>query len=380
MNSGILQPGSTLGVFGGGQIGRMWLKAAHQMGYKTVVFDPDPLSPAGMIAYEHIQANYTDQAALERFVKLCDAVTTEFENIPAETFEYVENRLPVSPNTEALRIAQDRISEKKFLCESNHSVVPYVALSRSDNIDLMLQNFNFPAILKTARFGYDGKGQAIVGDIAEVKSAIKKIDADNYVIEKKIGLVAELSVIVARASSGQTVTYAPSQNEHKNGILHMSIMPAMIDQSICIQATEIAQSIAKQMNYVGVLAVEFFVDSNNALFVNELAPRPHNSGHQTIDACITSQFEQQVRAMCGIHLGDPAMLSPVVLVNLLGDLWQSGEPDWDIVLKDPQVKLHLYNKIKAVKGRKMGHFCVLNADIQVALQLAQRIYTRLAEK
>lgn len=363
-----------IGIFGGGQLGRMLVYAAQRMAHQTIVFDPDPHSPAGHIADQHIQADYSDPEQLTRFAKMCDVITTEFENIPVAAFECVQKLTPTSPDARALQIAQDRVVEKSFLADIGVAVVPFVALSDGDDVAHALQQMQFPVLLKTARLGYDGKGQVLANNVQEVQEAMSQLAAQDYVAEQAIDLQAELSVVLARSADQQTVLYPSALNAHRNGILHTSTVPCGLDPKIVQQVEALATQIADAMNYCGVLAVEFFLDSEDQVFVNELAPRPHNSGHYTIDACATSQFEQQLRMACGIAAGDTRLLTPVTMVNLLGDLWAKGEPDWNVLWKHPNVKLHLYGKKEPRPGRKMGHFCVLDTSADAAHSLADTLY------
>ena len=373
-----LMPGASLGVFGGGQLGRMFVNAARAMAYRTVVFDPDGDSPAGQIADEHIQAAYSDEAALNRFAGCCGAITTEFENVPVEAFEKIHRRLPTSPHPDSLRVAQDRIAEKRFLHDSGIKVVPYAVLPAGDDPGAALAKLKWPLIIKTARFGYDGKGQARVNNLRQAADALRAMAGGACVAEQVVDLEAELSVVVARSADGECTLYPVSENEHRNGILHMSTVPAPLSQSVCDRAAYFAIAVADALDYCGVLAVEFFLGASGELFVNEIAPRPHNSGHYTIDACAASQFEQQIRMMCGIPAAAARLLTPVVMVNLLGDLWRGGAPDWSILLSQPDVRLHLYGKREARKGRKMGHFCVIGDDVAALRKRAAQLHRRLS--
>lgn len=372
----LVLPGATLGVLGGGQLGRMFCVAARTMGYHLVVLDPDPESPAGRIADRHIQADYTDRSALDELADHCDVVTTEFENVPAESLRYLAKKTAVHPSPESLEIAQNRNLEKQFAARAGLSPVPYCSILSEADIASAIDQIELPAILKSATLGYDGKGQAVINQADELHSAYQSMGGVACVLEKKIDLALEVSAIVARNAEGQSVCYPIIENEHRNGILHMSIVPARVDAVLAEKAKQQAIALADALDYTGILAVEFFVSTDGELLFNEMAPRPHNSGHYTKDACVTSQFEQQVRMMCGLEPGDTRLISPVVMVNMLGDLWQ---PDWTSLLNHPEIKLHLYGKKEARPGRKMGHFNVLATDVEQALVVAKKAFSELAD-
>lgn len=359
----MILPGATLGMLGGGQLGCMFTVAAQTMGYRVIVLDPDPHSPAGRIADEHLQAGYCDARALQRLQQVCAAVTTEFENIPAATLRQLAEHIPVRPAAAAVEIAQNRIREKNFILDTGLQTAAFAAISRADDIDQACQAVCFPAILKLAELGYDGKGQIVVDEPAGVKEAFETLAELPCVLEQKIDLDREVSVILARSSRGQSRCFPVAENEHRNGILHKTVAPAGIDDALSAQAQQAATRLADAMNYCGVLAVEFFISRQGELLVNEIAPRPHNSGHYTLDACITSQFEQQLRMVCDLPFGDTRLPLPAVMINLLGDLWQAHDPAWEKLLDDSRVKLHLYGKHEARPGRKMGHFCYLSEDV-----------------
>ncbi len=367
-------PGATLGVLGGGQLGRMFCVAARTMGYRVVVLDPDPVCGAGLIADEHIQADYTDLSALEEMAKQCDVITLEFENIPCQSVRIIADKTTVFPAAESLEIAQNRDLEKQFAQKAGLQPVPYSALLKEDDLQQAADDIGFPAILKSNTLGYDGKGQFVVNDFAELSAAYKEVGRVDCVLEKKINIRCEVSAIVARNAKAELASFPVSENQHRNGILHMSIVPARVDESIRQQAIEGASILAGALSYVGILAVEFFVSDDNVLYFNEMAPRPHNSGHYTKDACVTSQFEQQVRMMCGLKPGDTRLMSPVVMVNMLGELWP---PEWTDIFEQNNIKLHLYGKTEARRGRKMGHFNVLAEDVESALVVAEDVFARL---
>jgi 5-(carboxyamino)imidazole ribonucleotide synthase len=370
-------PPATIGMFGGGQLGRYALLSAKTMGYKTLVLDPDPSCPAGVVADEHLVASYDDPHALERLSFDCDIVTTEFENPPADALDKLAETVLVQPSAAAVRIAQDRIAEKSFLVANGFPIGEYSVLDDATvgseasvptpPLDVALVDSG--AVVKTARLGYDGKGQRRVRGVAEVHAAWAELGGAACVVERVLDLDTELSVIVARTADGRTEPWAVAENSHVDGILDLSVVPAAVDPPTIDRATGLAMAIADALGYVGVLAVELFM-VDGELLVNEIAPRPHNSGHWTLDGSATSQFEQQIRAICGVGLGDTSMTTPAIaMVNLLGDLWAQGSPDWTSVLDDPRVKLHLYGKSEPRPGRKMGHLCVLSS---VATEAASR--------
>lgn len=366
----MILPGATVGVVGGGQLGRMFALQARSMGYQVVVLDPDPQSPAGAVADRHIRAPYEDERALSELAASCAAVTTEFENVPAATLERLGRSSLVRPPVEAVAITQERIAEKSFLESHGFATPPFRPVRSKHELLEALRSIPLPALLKTSRLGYDGKGQAPVGSEADAVEAFERLGGVACVLESRLELECELSVIVARGADGEVVTFPVAENRHQDGILETSVVPARVSGSLSHQACEIATKIAQAMAYVGVLGVELFVAGGGRLLVNEMAPRPHNSGHYTIDACSANQFEQQLRALCGLPLARPWLLSPVAMVNLLGDLWAGGEPRWVEALKRPGVRLHLYGKAEARPGRKMGHLNCLARDPDRALALA----------
>jgi 5-(carboxyamino)imidazole ribonucleotide synthase len=351
-------PPATIGMLGGGQLGRYALMAAATMGYRTIVLDPDPSAPAGVVASEHLVAPFDDPAALRRLSFDCDVVTTEFENPPAAALDELASTVLVAPDPAAVRIAQDRIAEKAFLVDNGFPVGRYSTLSDAEEPEIDPSLVDGGAIVKTARLGYDGKGQCPATGVAGTLAAWAQLGGVACVVEERLVLQTELSVIVARTSDGRIEAWPVAENRHVDGILDLTVVPAAVSRKLADRAVGLAMAIADALDYVGVLAVELFV-VDGQLLVNELAPRPHNSGHWTLDACVTSQFEQQVRAVCGLGLGSTAMTAPsVAMVNLLGDLWSGGSPDWSVVLADPHAKLHLYGKSEARPGRKMGHLTV----------------------
>jgi 5-(carboxyamino)imidazole ribonucleotide synthase len=359
----VILPEATLGVLGGGQLGRMFVAAARTMGYKVIVLDPDPMSPAAALANEHLQRDYLDQEALAYLGQHCAAVTTEFENIPVEALRSLEAYCPVRPSPPAVEMVQDRIREKTFIRNCGLATAAFHAVYTLDDLDSAAAAIPLPAILKTASLGYDGKGQRSVADAG----------SGSCVLEERVDLQLELSVVLARSIRGEVAFYPPAENIHVNGILDTSIVPARVSAEVAERAMSMARTLAEQLDYCGILAVEFFLTKDNDLLINELAPRPHNSGHYTLDACVTNQFEQQVRMMCGLPPGDTRLLSPVVMINLLGDLWNGQDPTWNELFAYPGAKLHLYGKRHARPGRKMGHCNVVSTDLAEALATAERI-------
>jgi len=377
MTNPMILPGATIGMIGGGQLGRMFAIAAKYLGYKVIVLEPSDNSPAGQVADLQLVAAYDDPDALVEFAKRCDVITTEFENIPASVLEDLNQRCLVHPSAEALGKTQDRIIEKQFIRTCGLLPVPYGVIRTRSDVAIAIESIEFPAILKTARFGYDGKGQITVNNPDEVIAAFQSHQSADCVLEQRIDLDCEISVVIARNTNGETETFPISENIHRDGILFQSIVPASVDEDIAHTATVAAKHIARKLDYVGVLAVEFFVTKQSQLLVNEIAPRTHNSGHYTIDACLTSQFEQQVRTICNLPFGSTNLLSPVVMTNLLGDLWGESSPDWTKVFDNPASKLHLYGKDAAKPGRKMGHFCTLAESAEAAEAEAALIFNGL---
>ena len=383
-NAPVILPGNWLGMLGGGQLGRMFCHAAQSLGYKVAVLDPADECPAGVVADLHIRAAYDDAQALDRLASLCAAVTTEFENVPSQSLARLARSVRVTPDARAVGIAQDRIAEKSFLADAGVPIAPHVAVMQAPDIAQASPKL-FPSILKSARLGYDGKGQARVASRDEALSAWQAMGGVPCVLEAFVPLVSEISVVVARDANGGAVAYAPSVNEHRNGILAVSTVDP--SGSIAARATSqaagrIAQDIAHALNYVGVLCVEFFVLQDGSLVANEMAPRPHNSGHYTIDACISSQFEQQARIVAGQPLGDPSCLCASVMLNILGDAWFDAqgtrrEPDWTRILGVKGAKLHLYGKADARVGRKMGHVTVLGVSLDEAREGAREVAAAL---
>ncbi len=373
-----LQPGGTIGILGGGQLGRMSAIAARRLGYKVRMFDPSPGACAAEIADEHVAADWSDTAALTRFAQGCGRVTLEFENIPPATVEFVAKSVPCHPSASVLATCQNRRREKEFLRASGIPCAGFAVVSSLAELQAAAKAIGFPCVLKTADFGYDGKGQVKLPTAeADLAAAWAKIGGAVGVLEAWVPFQMEISVLVARTVDGRTAVYDPAENIHRNHILHLSLSPARVSEATAAEARALALSIAEKIGLVGLLAVEMFV-RDGRIVVNELAPRPHNSGHQTFDAHETSQFEQHVRAVCGLPLGGTRPLAPSAMVNLLGDVWRNGqEPDWTKVLADPSAKLHLYDKGKAAPGRKMGHITVTAPTLEEALRRAEALHAAL---
>lgn len=375
-----LAPLSWLGLLGGGQLGRMFAQAAQSLGYRVCVLDPDPLSPAAAVADRHLCAAYSDETALAELAALCPAVTTEFENVPAASLDFLAARVVVSPEGASVAIAQDRIAEKAFVRGCGIATAPYAEIHSIDDCARAAASL-FPGILKAARLGYDGKGQVRVANAAELARAFVELGQVACVLEKRVDLHSEVSVLLARGFDGETVTWPIACNVHRDGILFSSTVPADLDSALAERVVAQARAIASAMTYVGVLCIEFFVLRDGSVCVNEMAPRPHNSGHWTLDASLTSQFEQQARVLAGLPLGDTRALAPAMMLNLLGDLWFASsqgagparEPDWARVLRElPQAKLHLYGKAQPRPGRKMGHLTVVADEPRAAQEAASR--------
>jgi len=375
-----LLPGGTIGILGGGQLGRMSAIAARRMGYKVKTFDPSSSACAAMVADSHTTAAWDDAKALQKFADGCGRVTLEFENIPPATVTLVNAIAPCYPSAEVLAICQNRRREKEFLKAQGIPCANFVVVSSHEELSAAVKKIGVPCVLKTADFGYDGKGQAkITNADTNLENVWGKIGDGVGVLEAWVPFQLEISVIVARTEDGKTAVYDPAENIHRNHILHLSLSPARISEATRREAQELALKIAEKIKLVGLMAVEMFVQDGR-IIVNELAPRPHNSGHQTFDANQTSQFEQHVRAVCGLPLGGTQILKPSVMLNLLGDLWRNGQtPDWAMVLKEPAAKLHLYDKGQASAGRKMGHITITADTLEGALKKAEALFVALSK-
>jgi 5-(carboxyamino)imidazole ribonucleotide synthase len=348
----------------------MFTLQARTMGYSVVVLDPDPLSPAGAVANRQIRAAYDDTRALAELSASCQAITTEFENVPAAALDVLARSALVRPPVEAVATAQDRITEKTYFQRHGFPTARFHPVRDRAELEAALAEIEFPALLKTSRLGYDGKGQAIVQSENEGRDAFAAFNEVPCVLEELLGLEGELSVVLARGADGDVAPFPVGENRHRDGILETTVVPARVSDALEREARELATGLAEEMEYVGVLGVELFVANGGKLLVNEMAPRPHNSGHYTIDACSTDQFEQQLRTLCGLPLASPWLLSPVAMINLLGDLWIDGEPCWEEAFRRPGVRLHLYGKSEARPGRKMGHLNCLSTNADRALATA----------
>jgi 5-(carboxyamino)imidazole ribonucleotide synthase len=360
-------PGATIGVLGSGQLGRMFAIAARRMGYRVHTFSPDTDTPTGQVADLEIVGAYDDLDAVRQFARNVSVVTFEFENVPAPTAAAAEQEAPVRPAGRVLHTTQHRLREKTFLSNAGFPVTPFVAVHSMTELEAALQRFGCPAVLKTAGWGYDGKGQFKIQSATQAGEAWEFVNTGEAVLEAFVDFACEVSVVGARGSDGTVVTFPVVENAHRNHILDLSCCPARIPDPVARRAAEIARGVLESLDCVGVLCVEFFVTHNGELMINELAPRPHNSGHLTIDACVTCQFEQQLRAICDLPLGSTELLRPAAMANLLGDLWQERDPVWAAACALPDVKLHLYGKLQARPGRKMGHLTSLAATPDAAL-------------
>ena len=369
-----LNPGSTIGIIGGGQLGRMLAIAARQMDYKTVVLDPDSNCPAGQVADRVIRSEYSDIKASSELAALADVVTYEFENVDADSVSSAEKHKPVRPSSTVLRTTQNRLHEKKALLEAGIPVANFRKVDSLKDLEDAASVLGYPMVLKTATEGYDGKGQSIIHGEHDLAISYDQLNARNVelIVEQFVSFKAEVSTICARTADGMTATFDPSENIHRNHILDTSIVPARIDESVAGKARIVATNIAEKLDVIGLIAVEMFVTQENDILVNELAPRPHNSGHYTMDGCDTSQFEQLVRVLAGMPITLPKLHSPTVMVNLLGEIWEDtgGNPDWQRALEMPGVSLHLYGKSAARVGRKMGHINVVAETVEEALYIA----------
>lgn len=352
----LIKPGSTIGIFGSGQLGRMFAIEAAKLGYRVHAFSPDKNSPTGQISALETAASYHDLDAVRAFAKAVDVITFEFENVPFETVEAAAYFVPVHPKGEILHTTQNRLREKTFLKENAVPHTPFRHITDLDGLKTGVAELGLPCVLKTAGFGYDGKGQYKIKTEDDILPAFESLGGKDAVLEAFVDFEKEVSVVCARALDGEFVHYAVIENEHTNHILDVSFAPGHVSAQTRERAIDVTRTIAEKFDYVGTMCVEFFVKHDGDLLVNEIAPRPHNSGHLTFDACVTSQFEQQVRAICGLPLGSTDLFRPAAMLNILGDAWKNGEPNWAESLAIPNVKLHLYGKAEPRPGRKMGHF------------------------
>ncbi len=380
----MISPGKTLGVLGGGQLGRMFAHAAERLGYRVHIYEPSTDSPAAEVSAHAVHAPYEDTASLEAFVRGCDAVTYEFENIPAAPLRAVEAAAVFHPSWRVLEIAQNRSREKGWLRANGFPHARFEECAADGDLAAAIRTVGLPCVVKTADFGYDGKGQLKVVDEPSLHRAVAAFAGQRAVVERWITFRCELSVIVARSADGATRCFPVAENIHTHHILDLSILPARVPAETQAAAQALAVRIAERIGVVGLLAVELFLAEDGEILVNELAPRPHNSGHWTLDACATTQFEQHVRAIAGLPLGDVRLTAPAaVMVNILGDAWSwdgdrcVGEPDWSAVLAHPAAHLHLYGKRSPRPGRKMGHFTVTAGDTESAIALARELQRRL---
>jgi len=378
-------PGATIGCLGGGQLGRMFALSARKMGYRVHTVDPQPDSPTGQVSDREYNVPFTDIATLTEFARGVDVVTYEFENIPVEALDALAPRVKLRPGRDVLYTTQNRLREKQFLSGAGFPVAPFRVVQSESELRAAVAELGCPCVLKTADFGYDGKGQQKITYETDLGAVWKKHGLYNGVLEAWVPFAAELSVVVGRGmrinefEEHEALAFPPTVNDHENHILATSVAPAPLADSILARAQSIGIAIAKELNVIGLIAVEFFLTRRGDLLVNELAPRPHNSGHYSFDACVTSQFEQQLRAVCGLPLGDTRLLSPVIMRNLLGDVWSNGTPDWSRLLELPGLRLHLYGKNEPRVGRKMGHYCVLAETLDRAREIdaqAQKILRR----
>lgn len=379
----MIQPGQTLGVLGGGQLGRMFAHAAERLGYRVHVYEPADDSPAGEVSAKEFNAPYNDSERLAEFARSCAAVTYEFENVPVEPLWKIEKLTALKPHWNVLETCQNRLREKTWLKKNSFPHVPFAEVQVGEDLAAAIRRVGLPCVVKTADFGYDGKGQMKVTDESTLAMAVASFSRQRAVVERFIDFKCELSVIVARTDAGGLKTFPVAENIHTKHILDFSIVPARVSETVRVEAEQLGRAIAEKIGLVGLLAIELFLTDRNELLVNELAPRPHNSGHWTLDACVTSQFEQHVRAIAGLPLGDTGLTAPAaVMVNLLGDAWRpSGgsqtEPNWAALLAEPTAKLHLYGKRDPKVGRKMGHFTMTAESADIALEKARVLKTRV---
>jgi 5-(carboxyamino)imidazole ribonucleotide synthase len=355
-------PNSTIGVLGSGQLGRMLAIAARRMGYRVHTFSPERDTPTGHIADREFAAAYEDLDAVREFARSVDVVTFEFENVPSAAVQAVAELVPVHPRGEVLHITQNRLREKTFLSKNGFPVTAFRHITTLGELKQAVGEIGIPCVLKTAGFGYDGKGQSKIKAAADLETAFNDLRENESVLEAFVDFEKEVSVVAARDAAGNFAHFGVIENEHANHILDISFAPALVSEKVFLEAVEIARNVLETLDVVGVMCVEFFLTRDEKLLINELAPRPHNSGHLTIDACVVSQFEQQLRAVCGLPLGSTEYLRPAAMANLLGGVWENGEPNWAKALELADVELHLYGKAEARPGRKMGHLTALSAS------------------
>ncbi len=371
-------PGSTIGILGSGQLGRMLALAARSLGYRVHVYSPEPDAPAAAVSDKELVGAYEDLEAIRSFARGVSVVTFEFENVPSEATSAAAEHAPVRPDGSVLHITQNRLREKGFLQSHGFPVTPFRAVGRLDDLKKAAESLGLPGVMKTADFGYDGKGQWKLTRPEELEPAWHSLSGAAGIYERYVPFAKELSVVGARGTNGHCATFPVFENTHSRHILDFTVAPARVDPKVEREAQELARDILDQLDVVGVLTVELFLTADDRILINELAPRVHNSGHLTLDASLTSQFEQQVRAVCGLPLGSTELTSPAAMANLLGDLWDNGEPHWLAALEDPRVKLHLYGKRHARAGRKMGHLTATGSSIEEAMDRVAGARARLA--
>ena len=373
----VVWPGGTIGIIGGGQLARMLALEARRMGYRIAILDPEPEGPAAQVADICVTGAFDNLEAAETLAEHSDVITLDTEHVPAELLERLETMKPVRPSANVLRIVQDRLEQRRFLEAQGVPQARNAPVSDAESLRAAASVVGFPCVLKTRRSGYDGKGQARVGRVDELDDAWRALGEAPALIESFVDFEKEISVLLARDLDGNVRFHPIAENTHRRHILHTSRVPARISAELVSQAEKLGARIASALGHVGMMAVELFVTREGGLLVNEIAPRTHNSGHYTFGACATSQFEQHVRAICGLPLGEPSLLRPAVMLNLLGDLWREGSPVWSTVLSHPTARLHLYGKKRPSAGRKMGHILILDEDIQDADEVAETIATEL---
>ena len=376
----MIPPGQTIGIVGGGQLGRMLALTARRMGYRIAILDPDPSCPASPVADLTLSAPFDDSDALQRLAKASHVLTYEFENLPIESLRLLATQRPVFPDPSILHICQHRERERDFLKTSGFPSPRYAVVTSATELATAMKTLSGKTRLKSSAFGYDGKGQLTLEPTSDPHTAWQNLQAPRAILEEFVPFIRELSVIIARDAQGKTVSYLPFENRHQDGILERTLFPARVPSSISDAAQKLAHQIAEKLNLVGLLTVELFQLADGTLWVNELAPRVHNSGHLTAEACPTSQFEQQLRAVCGLPLGHVSPTTPAAMFNLLGDLWHHGEPDWAPLFALPGSSLHLYGKAQARPGRKMGHLTLRASTLDEAIQLGRQALNPIREK
>lgn len=380
MSAQAILPGSTIGVLGSGQLGRMFGIAARELGYRIITYSPENDTPTGHVADEEFSCSYDDLNKIREFARKVHVVTFEFENVPSATTKAAAEIVPVRPDGQVLHVTQHRLREKTFLHENGFPVTPFRRIHSLAELETAAKELGLPAVLKTASFGYDGKGQVKIKSADELNSAFDALKGAEGIYEAFVDFEKEMSVVGARTLDGQFAAFPVFENAHANHILDVTFAPAAIEPRLAKEAADLAAGILEKLNVVGLLTVEMFLTKSGKILVNELAPRTHNSGHLTIDACVTSQFEQQLRAVCGLPLGSTELRQPAAMANLLGHLWEKGEPNWATALRDPNVKLHLYGKKEARIGRKMGHLTATGKTVKEAVERVTQARAKLSER